>query len=155
MAINVLRAAKHLCKESGWTLTNLELQKIIYICHMEFLGEEDEPLVEGGFEAWDHGPVHPKLYYKLRRFRASSVKKFIFKDIKDLDSNKDQREIAILDEGARNFPHPSGPELIAITHREGGAWEKVYEYDVKNIKIPERYILDEYKELKEKVECSK
>ena len=152
MAINVLRAAKHLCMMSDWTLTNLELQKIIYICHMEFLGEEDEPLVEGEFEAWDHGPVHPKLYYKLKRFRASSVKKFIFKDIKDLDSNKDRREIAILDEGARNFPHPSGPELIAITHRAGSAWDRVYEHDIKGIEIPNEYILQEYKDVKEEMD---
>ena len=150
MAIDVLRAAKHLCKMSKWTLTNLELQKIIYLCHMEFLAEKDEPLVEGEFQAWDYGPVHLVLYHRLKRFGTDSIPKSAFKNIEDLDPNKHKDEIIILTEGAESFPHPSGSKLMAITHREGGAWEKLYEHGVKNIVITDDYILKEYEDLKEK-----
>ena len=39
MAINVLQAAKYLAEESGWKLTRLELQKIIYLAHIVYLGK--------------------------------------------------------------------------------------------------------------------
>lgn len=150
MTINVLQAAKHLCKESGWALTNLELQKIIYLCHMEFLAKKNEPLVVGKFQAWDYGPVHPVLYHRLKRFGADSIPKSIFKNVKDLDFNEHKDEVFILNEGAESFPHPSGPTLIEITHREGGAWEKLYKHDVRDIEITGKYILEEYEDLKEK-----
>lgn len=153
MAINILRAAKHLCKVSDWTLTNLELQKIIYLCHMEFFGEKGKPLVEGEFEAWVYGPVHPTLYHRLKRFGRNSIPESNFRRIKDLDSNKHRDEINMLTEWSEVFPHPSGPILVAITHREGSAWEKVYEDGIKGSVIPRGYILQEYKDLKK--ECLK
>lgn len=150
MAIDVLRAAKQLCKVSEWTLTNLELQKIIYLCHMQFMAEKDKPLVEGEFQAWDYGPVHPVLYHRLKCFGANSIPKFAFKNVEDLDPNEYEDEIAILTEGAKSFPHPSGSTLVAITHREGGAWEKLYEHGVKGNVITDNYILEEYEDLKQK-----
>ena len=149
MAIPILKAAKHLCKVSNWELTNLELQKIIYLCNLEFLIEEDKSLVEGEFEAWIYGPVNPTLYHRLKRFGKKSIPKSAFRFVGDLDPNKNEEEIDILTEGAETFPHPSGAELIAITHREGGAWEKVYEDGIKGIVIPQKYILQECEELKE------
>ena len=37
MSIDVLQAAKYLAQKSGWDLTHLELQKMIYLAHMVFL----------------------------------------------------------------------------------------------------------------------
>jgi uncharacterized phage-associated protein len=51
MAVSVASAAKRLCEKTGWTLSNLELQKILYIAHMFHLGETGQPLVPGHFEA--------------------------------------------------------------------------------------------------------
>ncbi|RWO77206.1 type II toxin-antitoxin system antitoxin SocA domain-containing protein [Mesorhizobium sp.] len=66
MTLHVLSAAKHLAKQSGWSLSNLELQKILYLAHMFYLGRTGEPLVSGHFEAWDYGPVHPDLYHRVK-----------------------------------------------------------------------------------------
>ena len=60
MAVSALSAGKRLGKHSGWTLSNLAMQKLLYIAHMYHLGMYDAtPLVTGHFEAWDYGPVHP------------------------------------------------------------------------------------------------
>ncbi len=66
MAISVLDAANHLCEKSEWTLTQLELQKLLYLSHMIHLGFYKSPLVYGDFEAWEFGPVHPELYKIVR-----------------------------------------------------------------------------------------
>ena len=49
MSVHVLQAAKFAAGRSGWTLSNLALQKIIYVAHMLHLGTHGRPLVKGGF----------------------------------------------------------------------------------------------------------
>ena len=74
MTVNVLNAAAHLIERSNQSLSNLELQKLLYLAHMFYMGRYDgEPLVHGEFEAWDYGPVHPTLYQRARTFGSNPV----------------------------------------------------------------------------------
>lgn len=143
--ITVFQAAKLLCEESNWEYTNLELQKILYICHMFYLGHNRRPLLTGEFQAWDYGPVHPTLYSRLSRFGADSVDKSAFIDIADLDESKFEEEIKMFKIAANKFPHPSGPQLIALTHsKEVGAWRRLYKYGKKGIVMYDDDIIEEY-----------
>ena len=63
MAVFILEAAEHLGKQAGWSVSNLKMQKILYIAHQYHLGNYGEPLVHALFEAWDYRPVHPDLYH--------------------------------------------------------------------------------------------
>ena len=47
-------------------VTNLALQKLLYFTHGHFLTRTGGPLVLGGFEAWQFGPVHPAVYEAFR-----------------------------------------------------------------------------------------
>ena len=89
MSISVSAAAKRLCERSGWSLTNLKLQKLLYISHMFHLGKTGEPLVNGHFEAWDYGPVSPFLYHKVKVFGSSPVENIFHStpDIGDVPEN--------------------------------------------------------------------
>ena len=145
MRISAIRAAKHLCGKSGWQLTNLEVQKILYICHMLYLGHTQKPLLEGLFEAWDYGPVHPELYHNwLKYYGSDSVPESAFDDVKDLNRSSYRREISLIGQMAESFPHPSGSRLIGITHWEEGAWAKNYEPGVKGKIIPNSDVFEEY-----------
>ena len=150
MPINVLQAAKHLCKKSDWKLSNLELQKMIYICHMFYFGQQNEPLVSGDFEAWDYGPVHPSLYHHLKRYGAKPIDKSAFEAVEDLCESNHKGQIEILNYLLKSFPPGSGPKLVAITHWDNGAWAKHYRPREKNIVLPIADILEEYKELQKK-----
>lgn len=145
MTINILQAAKYVSKLSNWEFTNLELQKILYIAHMLFYGHKKKPLIRGEFQAWDYGPVHPKLYDYLKSFGADSIPKSHFSDVEDLDQTLYKEEIKILNIISRRFPHPSGPKLVRITHRANSAWDRKYEYGTRNITIDNSDILEEYK----------
>ena len=146
MTINVLQAAKCLGQMSSWRFSNLELQKIIYICHMLYLGQEKRPLVEGNFQAWDYGPVHPKLYHRLKRFGSSSIDKSALVNVKSLKIDVHGNMINTLKEAFEHFPPGSGPKLVAITHWEKGAWAKNYAYGMKDLVISNDDIQEEYKE---------
>ena len=143
MAISVLSAAKFIGQSSGWSMWNLHMQKLLYIAHMFHLGQHDgEPLLEGHFEAWDYGPVHPVLYRKAKVFGADPVRNIFrsFPEVKD-GSEKETLEVAL--EGLKDC---SGAKLVAITHRDEGAWAKHYAPGGCGT-IPNEDIIEEYRDL--------
>lgn len=144
MTVPVLSAAKRLASRSGWTLSNLELQKLLYLAHMFYLGRTNgQPLVPGYFEAWDYGPVHPDLYRCVRVFGSEPVQN-VFQGNPDLP---DGPERAILDE-AYDALGRSGPgRLVNATHRRNGAWANAYIPGERHIIIPNADILREYRGL--------
>ncbi|MDA1024183.1 MAG: DUF4065 domain-containing protein [Proteobacteria bacterium] len=87
MAVTSLSAAKLICKLSNWSVTNLKLQKILYIAHMFHMGKNDgAPLVEGEFEAWDYGPVEPSVYKKVKMFGSDPIEDVFF-GVPDVESD--------------------------------------------------------------------
>lgn len=141
MTVPALAAAKRMAAHSGWSLSNLELQKLLYIAHMFHLGRTGEPLVSGLFEAWDYGPVHPAVYHHVKVFGASPVGN-VFHSSADLG---DTDEAKLLDQAVEQLSHLSPGKLVAITHRSGGAWERNYRPGTRGIIIPNDEILAEYK----------
>jgi uncharacterized phage-associated protein len=141
MTISVFDAAKYLCKKSGWSLTNLELQKIIYIAHMFHLGEQSMPLIKEHFEAWDYGPVQPDLYHHIKVYGASPIKS-LFHLGRDIP--KDGSEARILDKVFSQLFNKSPSWLVAVTHWEDGAWAKHYGSGAFSEIIPDTDIQQEY-----------
>lgn len=144
MTVSVLSAAKRLAQQSGWTLSNLELQKILYLAHMFHMGRhEGAPLVPGLFEAWEYGPVHPDLYHKVKVFGADPVQN-IFSGVPDIPPGPEQE---ILDEAVRDLGHLGPGRLVNATHRKNGAWAINYIPGARHRAIPNSDILREYQEL--------
>lgn len=139
MPVSILSAAKRLGERSGWTLTNLQMQKMSYIAHMFHLGETNEPLVDGTFQAWDLGPVHPVLYHAVKRYGADPVQPDALAHVNSVsDDHPGAKQLdAAVDQLPRN-------KLVAITHWKGGAWAKNYEPFSRNALIPNEDILAEY-----------
>lgn len=144
MTVPVLEAAKRLARRSGWSLSNLELQKILYLAHMFYLGRTGEPLVGGSFQAWDYGPVHPTLYHHAKVFGSSPVEN-IFRSVPDLAD--ETPEARILDEAFDELSDNRPGQLVAATHRSGGAWDRNYVPAARHVIIPNDQILEEYHSL--------
>ena len=144
MTVNVLSAAKRLGERSDWTLGNLQMQKMVYIAHMFFMGDTGPPLVAGTFQAWDYGPVHPKLYHTLKQFGADPVEPH---GLMLVDAVPDSHPGArYLDSAVDQLPIR---RLVAITHWKHGAWAKNYVPYERSSRISNEDILDEYRLRKE------
>lgn len=143
MTVSVPSAAKRLAERSGWTLSNLELQKILYLAHMFHLGRTGRPLVPGHFEAWEYGPVHPDLYHRAKVFGSGHVQN-IFHGSKDLEPSPERD---ILDEAYDSLGKVGPGRLVNATHRKGGAWDANYLPGVRHCVIPNEDILKEYRGL--------
>lgn len=143
MAVSALSAARALCEIREWTVSNLELQKILYLAHMLYLGTHDgEPLITENFEAWDYGPVVPELYRRVKGFGDQPVRN-VFHWIHDINSGSP--EYIALREAADATENMKPGKLIAITHWKDGAWAKTYRAGERGIVIPNKLILEEYR----------
>ena len=75
MTVSSFQVAKKICELSNWTVTNLKLQKILYLAQMVHLGRNNgDPLIDEKFEAWMYGPVLPNLYKIMKEFGGSPVR---------------------------------------------------------------------------------
>ncbi|WP_075216033.1 Panacea domain-containing protein [Mongoliimonas terrestris] len=142
MPVSSIDAAARICERGNWQVTNLALQKILYLAHMVYMGRyAGQRLVDAQFEAWDYGPVEPKLYHHVRAFGHKPIGDFFF-SAKSLNGTA---EGAVLDEACKNFLTKRPAELVAITHQPNTAWAKNYVPGVRGIVIPDRDIYDEYR----------
>ena len=118
MSISALAAAKTICELGDWEVSNLQLQKILYITHMAFMGEnKGAPLIEERFEAWEYGPVVPSLYYKLRHYGSKRIRVIFSKE--DISGTPEEAELKRACDGLLS---KEVSDLVAFTHRTGGAW---------------------------------
>ena len=144
MSISTTAAARKICQLSDWKVTNLQLQKILYLAHMVFMANNDgEPLIRNHFEAWDYGPVVPDLYHEAKKYGTKPIRMGFYSS-QDISNTAEEEEI----EKACSFLLPkSTSSLVSFTHREGGAWYKNYVPGAKGIIIPNEDIHAEFREL--------
>lgn len=140
---STFRAAKTLCALSGWSLSNLQLQKLLYLSHMVMLAEHNNRLIDGQFEAWDLGPVEPKLYHKVKAYGSRPIPDIFPGDVY-LEGEPEYSAITSIWNQLKNA---TPGRLVSITHWNGGAWATHYKPMMRGIPIPDADIRAEYHKL--------
>lgn len=129
-----------LARERGDAVTPMQLLKLVYIAHGWMLGLHGKPLIRDEVEAWQYGPVIPKLYNAIRRFRSQPVEGSLGTDGKKLDVTEDD----IVCQVYEIYGKKSGPALSRLTHQKGSPWDTVYEHGTYGTVIPNDLIEDHY-----------
>lgn len=125
-ALMVARYVINKCIEVGNPISNLQLQKILYYIQKAYL-MQGEPAFYEKIEAWQFGPVVPVVYYKYCGFGSLPI---TFR-YGDTELHGDTRQIdQIISEKSYLPPW----DLVAETHKEGGAWDLVYRNGAGNHK---------------------
>lgn len=142
MAVTSLQAAKYACDVSGWTLTNLKLQKLLYLAHMIYSGRHGQPLIEDErFQAWNYGPVLPNVYRRASTFGAGPIKN-VFHSVSDIPT--DRAEAELIKAVVERFSSIPAFKLVELTHDQAGAWAKCFSTGSRNVDIPQAAIESEY-----------
>lgn len=136
--MSVLVAAHTLGEISAWRLSNLQMQKVLYIAHMLHLGRTATPLFPERFEAWEWGPVVPTLYRHNKAFKSAPIQPFASGSYQAGST----QFLAVEDAYALTRLMTPG-QLISCLHKPGGAWEKHYDASGSSV-IQNSDIVDEF-----------
>ncbi|MGR4068265.1 Panacea domain-containing protein [Billgrantia sp. C5P2] len=144
MAISAMQAAKIACEASGWTLSNLQLHKILYIAHMVYSGSHEEPLIgDERFQAWAYGPVLPSVYRYASSYGSSSIRN-IFNHVPDADPTSDEYHTIV--DAVESLGDMEPFRLVDITHEPISAWAHCYIPGERHVPIDQDAILNEYRQ---------
>lgn len=141
---NVANRLLALAEERGHALTPMQLLKLVYIAHGWALGLLRRPLIRDDVEAWQYGPVIPRLYNAVRHFKSQPVTG----EIKGVANEQiPGPEESIISQVYDLYGTRTGPALSRLTHQKGSPWEMVYERGEYGTVIPNDLIEDHYVQL--------
>lgn len=135
-------------------VSNLPLQKLLYFAHGIMLTRHGEPLVDGYFEAWEFGPVHPLVYGSFKGFGSSAItapatrRDLRTGEVGAIAPPNDERVDAIVDQVVASLGRQRAGRLVHISHAAGGPWDVVanqtgtgtrYGLRISDILIRERF----------------
>lgn len=109
-------------------ISNLKLQKLLYFVQAEFLVERNEPCFPEEIEAWDFGPVVPKVYRKYKIYGSSNIP-CIRRHNDGYIAPKDKKIISEMVEEAGKY---SASQLVDITHHQT-PWIAAYSHYSNNV----------------------
>jgi uncharacterized phage-associated protein len=110
-----------LARANGKQLTNMQLQKLVFLAQGYSLALLDKSLFEKDIHAWQWGPVIPSLYNELRKYGSGVVSEALSTDDAITPSTPEAEIIEGVWEG---YGSRSGAQLSALTHQSGSPWEK-------------------------------
>jgi uncharacterized phage-associated protein len=105
-------------------LTNMQVQKLVYIANGFHLAIFGKPLYYHKTYAWQFGPVIPKLYEDLRKYGNGTVKEYL-----NCDDNiaKNTASFELIEVISSRYAHLTGGQLSNLTHLSGTPWDKTWE----------------------------
>lgn len=117
-ALEIAKYVINKCTEDGCTISNLQLQKILYYIQKEFLTRDKIAFLDD-IQAWQFGPVVPNVYGRYCMYGSMRIEEHYSVQI----SNCDKKIIdEVIVKKRAVFPW----DLVDETHKRGGAWDRVY-----------------------------
>lgn len=108
------------CIQIEKPISNLQLQKILYFCQLQSMKSAMSFVMpEAIFEAWKFGPVIPDVYFTYCLYSGYPIyekNKTIINFSMVVPIYVDQ----VIEASLKKNPW----ELVALSHKSGGAWEK-------------------------------
>ncbi len=131
--MKALDVARYVVGRYGTThfITNLKLNKLLYYMQVESLRKRNRVLFDDVIEAWDYGPVEPAVYRRYSMFGSSRIQTVPGATLPDVDAESKETINFVMEclGGLTAF------DLVSISHRDTGAWHKVYKPNLRNTPI--------------------
>jgi uncharacterized phage-associated protein len=136
-AHDVAAAIIRMTEGNGKPISNLQLQKLLYLCQFAYAWEHGSLMFENRIEAWQYGPVVPEVYHEYSYRGASSlhkphthkrvwqpypVCKFMNVPVDELDEGA----MVVVKSILAKWGNATAWELVAESHKPGGPWDIVY-----------------------------
>ena len=137
----------------------MKLQKLIYFAHGWFLALTEKPFIDEHPEAWNYGPVIPRVYHEFKSFGRSSITRRATTlhgiDLRKAEISEpklpDDPDVEkFLERIWEVYGGMSGVQLSNMTHIGDSAWDKAHKGAAgrKNVDISDEFIKAEFDEKK-------
>lgn len=127
-ALDIAKYIVNKCTCEKCSITNLQLQKILYFLQKKYLQEYGFCLFSDEIQAWQFGPVVPEVYYQFCGFGSGAITM--------------KYQIALDDETIKNISpiiedkRDKNPwDLVSETHAPGKAWDITYRNGLGNRRV--------------------
>lgn len=142
----------------GCNITNLKLQKLLFLCHAFYCVEnEGANLIQGSFEAWQFGPVHRGTYEAFRHFEGNPITEEtqrlnpVTGEKSPLLPPESRVVLDIIAKVVKFYGDWSAGELVDLTHTKDGPWDFVVQTAANQanmgLKIDNQIITERFKYL--------
>lgn len=133
-------------KPNGEPLTQLSLQKLVYLCQGWHLALMDEALFQEETYAYQYGPVVKELRKRFRFFGAESLSTAAITNAGRILSHSSRR---VIDDVWDKYAKIPTNVLVSMTHEPGSPWSQVWEAadpeERENLLIQQSLIRDWFK----------
>lgn len=119
-AIEIAHSLLKHADTQGKSFTQLQLQKLTYVCHGLSLALYDRPLIIEDVYAWQYGPVVPPIYFCFKKYGSQHI------TVPDQQTELDPKSDQIIRYVVTKLGDLSGGQLVELTHRQGSPWSKVW-----------------------------
>ena len=110
-----------------YTLTQLKLQKVLYLAQGWSYVWDNHPLFPDEFEAWPYGPVNDKVYHTFKKYGSNEIP---FEEAIYIDEPSEEKET--LDAVWDKYGPYSAGRLVELTHHQR-PWFESYNNGFKTI----------------------
>lgn len=129
LAMTVAKYIVSKCMREKSPISNLQLQKLLYLVQKESIVINDEPIFVDEIEAWRFGPAVPNVFFHFSGFGAMPIiMEYVVDEIDD-----DDRELIddVVDRKKMLHPWDYLDEICG----EGGAWCRVWDGGSEDRKV--------------------
>ncbi|WP_230656882.1 Panacea domain-containing protein [Psychrobacter sp. I-STPA10] len=127
-------------KEEHRELTNMQLQKLVYIANGFSLALLGKPLYYEDTFAWTYGPLIKPLYKSLMNYGSGYVTDYI--STNPLDDSVDELEEDVINYVWTKYGGLTAFQLSRMTHQANTPWSITW--DRQNFDIIDRQLIEDY-----------
>lgn len=120
-----------------YDVSNMKLNKILFFTQWQFLVKHNKPLFPNTFQAWEHGPVIPEVYFKFQSHGRKPIENNIITHSAIIERYLSKEELATINDTLEEYGTKSAYQLRKESHDK--IWEKlsrrsrITEYSLKDI----------------------
>jgi uncharacterized phage-associated protein len=138
-------------EEERRDISQMKLQKLVYIAYGWVLAATGERLFDEPIEAWDHGPVIPSLYHEFKHNGSGPIlDRAIFFDLDTLEEvvptvdagDTDTR--VLLDTVWESYKRFSSAALRRKTHEPDTPWSRVCDPNKRHVQLRDADISEHF-----------
>lgn len=113
-------------------ISNLKLQKILYLIQAYFLIQTKKPCFSEDIEAWDFGPVILEVYRRYKRFGSTDIR-IRYPNLEDTQKIFEKEDRKRIDAVIDKFADFSATDLTILTQNQA-PWKEAFDREEKVIR---------------------